>query len=126
LTTDKVLGIVVGLLTLPATPQPSPTPVVYRVGGDVKAPILVRKVEPECRPSRGEHQLGILILEGIVDANGRIRDLRVVRGPKHSSCSRAALAAIRQWEYKPATRKGVPVDVYLTVTVSDFPMQPDA
>jgi TonB family protein len=30
----------------------------------------------------------------------------------------SALAAVRQWRYEPATLKGAPVRVYLTLTVS--------
>jgi TonB family protein len=118
-------AVLVAFVTLAAAPQPSPTPVVYRVGGDVKAPILLKKVEPHFRQDHVEHQLGVLIVEGIIGSNGKIRDLKIQKGPKNSF-AREALVAMRQWEYKPATRRGVPVDVYLTITVSDFPMEPDA
>ncbi len=116
---------IIAILTLAATPHPSPTPIVYRVGGDVKTPVLVKKVDPHFRQDHVEHQLGVLIVEAIIGSSGKLRDLKVLRGPTNSF-TREALAAIRQWEYKPATRKGVPVDVYIVITVNHFPMEPDA
>jgi protein TonB len=95
------------------------------VGGDVKAPVLLKQVQPTFRQRRVEHQLGVLIVEAIVGKDGKLRDVKVYRGP-NNSFTREALAAIRRWEYKPATRKGVPVDVYIVLTVNDFPMEPDA
>jgi len=108
-----------------AIPAPSPTPAVFRIGGDVKAPVLVRKVEPQFPRSNRRYELGVLFLEGVVGKDGRFRDLKVLKGPMNSF-AKAALAAVRQWEYKPATRKGQPVDVYMVITVNHFPMEPDA
>ena len=118
-------AVVFALSGLAATPQPSPTPVVYRVGGDVKVPVLAKKVDPHFRRDHVEHQLGVLIVEAIIGRNGKLRDLKVLKGPQNSY-TREALAAIQQWEYKPATRKGVPVDVYIVITVNHFPMEPAA
>jgi hypothetical protein len=92
---DLRSAIALAYLALAATPQPSPTPIVYRVGGDVKAPVLLKKVDPRFQRDHLEHQLGVLIVEGIIGSNGRLRDLKVQRGPKNSF-TREALAAIRQ------------------------------
>jgi TonB family protein len=108
-----------------AGPSPSPTPPVFRIGGDVKPPVLVRKVEIQHPRSNRQYTLGVLILEGVVGKDGRFRDLKILSGPMNSF-AKAALAAVRQWEYKPATRKGKPVDVYMVVTVTHIPAEPDA
>jgi TonB family protein len=120
-----VTAVALALATFAAAPQPTPTPIVYRVGGEVKPPVLVRKIDPQFKRSQGEHELGILILEGIIGRDGKIRDPKVLKGPKNSF-TREALAAARQWEYKPAMRKGEAVDVYIVITFNHFPVDPDA
>jgi TonB family protein len=90
----------------------------------VKAPVLVKKVAPVFPRSDREYTIGVLILEGIVGRDGRVRDVRILKGPANSY-ARAAIKAIRQWEYRPATLKGKPVDVYLVISVNHVPMEPD-
>ncbi len=124
----RLLPLSVLILAAPAAragPSPSPTPPVFRIGGDVKPPTLVKKVEPQFPRSNRRYTLGVLVLEGIVGKDGRFRDLKVLRGPMNSF-AKAALAAVRQWEYKPAIRKGEPVDVHMVITITHIPTEPDA
>ena len=88
------------------------------VGGDVKAPVLVARVEPEYPEAlRRARMEGIVILEAVITASGEVDQVRVLKsaGPL---LDRATLEAVRQWRYKPATLNGRAVSVYLTVTVT--------
>ena len=89
-----------------------------RVGGDVKAPVVVSKVEPvypeEARRARIS---GIVILEATIDKTGVVRDVQVLK-PLPSGLSEAAADAVRQWTFQPATRKGQPVDVVFNLTIN--------
>jgi protein TonB len=58
---------------------------------------------------------GTVILEAVVDANGSVTQLRVVRSVP--LLDRAALDAVRQWRYAPSLYGGRPVSVLLTITV---------
>lgn len=87
-----------------------------RTGGDVKPPVLIRRVEPEY-PSGVRRQPAVIVLEGVVSKDGDVRDLRVIQGDS-DPMSAAVVAAVRQWKFRPATRNGTPVDVIYNVSTS--------
>jgi protein TonB len=58
---------------------------------------------------------GTVILEAVVDTNGSVTQLRVVRSVP--LLDQAALDAVRQWRYAPSVYGGRPVSVLLTITV---------
>jgi TonB family protein len=104
----------------PATVSASTTRAPLRVGGDVRAPTIVRRVEPKYPEYPGSYRLGIVILEGVVTKDGDVRDLRVLKGPGNDY-ERAIVQAIEQWKFKPATLHGQPVDVIYNLTVNHVP-----
>ena len=54
---------------------------------------------------------GLVVLEAIVDERGRVgHDIKVVRRLGHGF-DEAAVAAVRQWRFRPATRDGKPIKV---------------
>jgi TonB family protein len=61
---------------------------------------------------------GTFIAQMIVDKKGRVSDVRILRGLP-IELDRAAIKAIQQWCFKPATLRGRPVKVYHTMGV-DF------
>jgi protein TonB len=116
-------GVVGGVLTdLPPPPPPPPptAPVTrepVRVGGELKAPALIERVEPDypLLAIRAQVQ-GVVILEAVVDSQGRVEDVRVLRSIP--LLDRAAIEAVRQWRYSPLLLNGKPERFVLTVTVS--------
>lgn len=56
-------------------------------------------------------------MEAIIGTDGLVSEARVVRAA-HPALEDPALAGIRQWRYKPATREGKPVRVFLTCTLN--------
>lgn len=91
----------------------------YRPGGDVKAPVLVNRVDPVYPElSRRLRQQGPVTLRAIITAEGTVEDLRVA-GSASPLLDEAALTAVRQWRYRPGTLNGRGVRILLTVTV-DF------
>lgn len=90
-----------------------PTP--YRVGGDVKAPKVVKSVEPEYPAStRSAGREGVVIVEGVIGVEGCVRDLRVLKSAG-SELDLESLLATSRWRYEPARLNGRPVPVFLTV-----------
>jgi protein TonB len=59
---------------------------------------------------------GVVILEAVVDREGSVEDVRVLRSIP--LLDRAAIDAVRQWRYSPLLLNGRPERFVLTVTVS--------
>jgi TonB family protein len=80
-------------------------------------PRLIHRVDPE--PGPGAASPVLVCLAGTVTARGALANLRVVRSAG-AVMDAAALAAARQWQYLPATRDGVaievPIDILMTLT----------
>lgn len=95
-----------------------------RVGGEVKAPVIIKRVEPHYTDdARRDRIAGIVILEALVDRNGAVTDAIVLKGLP-DGLSDAAIAAVRQWQCQPATLNGEPVDVIVNLTINFKPSAP--
>jgi protein TonB len=115
-----VVGGVVG--GLPAEPPPPPR--VVRIGGQIVAPKLLRRVEPVYPElARLSRVSAVLILECRVDTRGYVTSAKVLRG--HQLLDEAALEAVKQWRYQPLLLNGEPTEFILTVTFV-FSMKPGA
>ena len=109
-------GIVGGFESAPPPPPPARVAPV-RVGGEVSAPRLAYRVEPEYPSIAVNAQIeGMVILEATVDHTGVVRDARVLRS--HGVLDAAAVRAVEQWRYEPLLLNGTPTPFVLTVTVS--------
>jgi protein TonB len=88
-----------------------------RVGGAIKAPELVKRVNPVYPAvARAAKLQGIVIIEAIIAKDGSVRDAKVLRPAP--MLDQAALDAVSQWKYTPTTLNGEPVEVVMTVTVN--------
>jgi len=115
-------GIVGGLVAAPPPPPPPPPPPAVakgpvRIGGDVQAPALVRRVEPVYPDIAVAAKVtGIVILEASVAVDGSVEQVRVLRSVKF--LDQAAIDAVKQWKYSPLMLNGIPTPFVLTVTLS--------
>ena len=103
--------------------MPSETEEPMRVGGSVKEPVEIFRVQPVY--PEGLRKMGVqgtVILEAVVTKGGDVESVRVLRGldPVLDGWS---MRAVKQWKYEPATLEGRPVAVYLTVTTT-FGLEP--
>jgi TonB family protein len=104
-------------LGLPRANRP-PFTTALRVGGEVKAPTVISKVEPEySEEARRARISGIVILEALIDKNGNVTDINVLK-PLPFGLDQAAIDAVKQWKFKPAMMNGQPVDVVFNLTVN--------
>jgi periplasmic protein TonB len=86
------------------------------VGGDIQAPRKVKHVAPVYPPLALQvHLSGMVIVECVIDRDGRVTSTRVLRG--HPLLDAAAVRAVEQWLYEPTRLNGQPVAVQMTVTV---------
>jgi len=89
------------------------------VAGDVvTAPIRRRKVDPDYpAAAKIAGKEGQVVLQAVVGVDGKVRDVKVLKSV-HKLLDEAALKAVRQYEYTPGKRNGVPEAVTLKIPVS--------
>lgn len=116
-----VIGGVLGGIPGVAPPPPAPPPAAprppVRTGGQVQAPALMKRVPPVYPPSAVRAKVeGVVILEATVGRDGRVEDVAILRSVP--LLDRAAMDAVRQWEYAPLLLNGEAERFLLTVTVN--------
>jgi protein TonB len=114
-----VLGGVLGGMVAEVLPPPPPPPpkAPTRIGGDIKPPALIHRVEPEYPPVAVSGKIqGLVILEAEVNEAGVVTDVRVLR--PMLLLDEAAIKAVKQWRYQPLVLNGTPVPFILTVTLN--------
>jgi TonB family protein len=99
--------------------HPLAFPDVPRIGGNVRAPVAVKRVEPQY-PYGAQyfHVTGAAIFESVIDKQGNVRDIVMLRALPAPTLSYCAMEALRQWKFRPATVDGEPVDVLFNLTVN--------
>jgi TonB family protein len=91
---------------------------VYRIGGEVSAPTLVNKVEPEySEEARKAKYSGTVVLSIVVDAQGMPRNIKVVR-PLGLGLDEKAIEAVMKWRFRPGMKGGRPVATQAQVEVN--------
>jgi periplasmic protein TonB len=109
-----IVGGMVGVVTPPPPPPPAQAPV--RIGGQIKTPALLHRVEPVYPDiAAAAHLTGLVILEAVVDATGCVESVKVLRSG-HPLLDREAVAALKQWRYTPLMLNGTSTPFVLTVT----------
>jgi TonB family protein len=93
------------------------------VGGAVTKPEKIYAMPPVYTEQARKARLqGVVILEGVIDRDGCVTDLQVLK-PLPMGLDRAAVDAASGWVFKPATLAGRPVRVYYSLTIN-FEVQP--
>jgi periplasmic protein TonB len=116
-----VLGGIVGAVPTAAPPPPppkaAPKPSRIRVGGNVQAANLIRKVVPVYPPLAKQARIqGTVRFQAIIGKDGTIQNLQLVSG--HPLLVSAAQQAVSQWVYRPTLLNGDPVEVVTTIDVN--------
>jgi TonB family protein len=98
------------------TNQPSAPQAPVAVGGDVKTAKLITSVAPVYPMlAKNQHVSGNVQVDAFIDATGHVTTMKVVSGP--TLLHQAAMDALKQWKYQPATLDGKPVSMHLTVSI---------
>ena len=80
-------------------------------------PVPVRTVAPEVPSSFSRSgSVGLVTVKFVVDEKGNVQDPTVVKS-SHAELEEPALAAIRKWRFKPATKDGTAVSVHVTIPI---------
>ena len=123
-TAGGVIGGIIGSVPV-AAPPPPPPPVKaevkqvqrIRVGGNVQAANLIRKVTPQYPPLAKQARVqGTVKFQAIIGKDGTIQNLQLLTG--HPLLVPAATDAVKQWLYKPTLLNGEPVEVVTQIDVN--------
>jgi TonB family protein len=105
-----------GLAVEPPPPPPPASREPIRLHAGMQAPRKIVNVPPRY-PTHAQlaHIEGVVVLDAVIDATGRVTDVRVMRSLQ--ALDQAAIDAVRQWRFTPTLLNGEPVSILLTVTV---------
>ena len=91
-----------------ATPSSEEAPIV--------PPKLIKSVRAIAPPDAlRDFVTGNVTLDAVVDPSGQVKSMKVLSGP--ASFHTAAMDALKQYRYEPATQRGKPVADHITVTI---------
>jgi protein TonB len=118
-----ITGIIGGVSAAPPPPPP-PKPVEkpkevqrIKVGGNVQAANLIRKVVPVYPPLAKQARIsGVVRFTAIIGRDGAIQNLTLISG--HPLLVPAATEAVKQWLYRPTLLNGEPVEVITQIDVN--------
>jgi periplasmic protein TonB len=106
------------IFDIPDGPPPVEPDGPIRVGGDVTRPEKISGPNPQYTEiARKARIQGVVIVEAIIDKGGNVTNVRVLK-PLPMGLDQAAVDAVQNWKFKPATLNGKPVDVYYNLTVN--------
>ena len=95
----------------PPPPPSKPAPVTRVVKkGDAQMALAIKRVPPQYPESaRAQGTQGTVLLDTIIDTDGRVIEAKYVSGPKE--LVKASVDAVKQWRFKPTLVNGDPVQV---------------
>src|SRR6185436_187539 len=89
----------------------------FRVGDGIARPRKIKDVAPVYpQPALVAQVVGSVLIEATIGADGKVHNARVIRSI--AALDRAALNAVRQWEYEPSRINGVAVPVTMVIVVT--------
>jgi TonB family protein len=89
----------------------------FQPGAGIDPPTLVKEIRPTYTDAARRQAIeGDVVLEIVVRQDGSVGDVRV-RRTLGAGLEQKAIEAVRQWRFRPAKRRGAPVDVVVDVSV---------
>jgi len=122
---DRMLSDIKPAVPVVRPPEPVVTTGAKPVAAVVKPPRIsvlelgrpISRVDPIYPPLARQMRLaGVVELQGVVGTDGRIRELKVLRG--HPLLVKAAVDSVSQWTWAPTILNGQAVEVVAPITVT--------
>lgn len=103
-------------IPLTAPPPPAPAPRAFDPGS-MQAPVRLYAPTPAyTEAARRIRKQGDVIVEAVIDADGRVRDARILRSLGFG-LDESTLRALGEWRFEPARKAGRPIPVIYTLVV---------
>lgn len=121
ITVRRAVGEVDGPPTGTTSARPAPAKPecgTTEVGGNIKPPMKLKDVRPRYKQALVDANLeGTVLLQAIIDTNGRVRNIEVV-SPVNADLEESAINAVSQWEFSPTWLNCEAIEVRMFVNVS--------
>lgn len=89
-----------------------------QAGGSVSKPVKIYDPQPQyTEEARRARIQGVVILQAVIDCDGFVTDINVLKGLP-LGLTEAAILAVSQWRFEPARQNGQPVSVYYNLTIN--------
>jgi protein TonB len=86
-------------------------------GGQVQPARLISRKDPEYPPiAKQSGAQGEVVLTAVVGLDGKVKDVKVESG--NPLLRNAAIAAVKQWVYRPTLLNGKPIEAETKVTLN--------
>lgn len=97
---------------------PEPRNEILRFDGTMTRPVMLSGRQPRyTEMARRAGTQGVVVLEAVIDKQGRVTNVRVLKQLK-MGLDEEAVAAVKEWVFEPARIGKQPVAVYYTLTVN--------
>ena len=109
-----LLAVVVSGLTMAAQER------VYKPGGDVTLPAVVKKVNPAYTKAAQDARIqGVVVMKFVVLDTGNVGDVSVTQSlDDQYGLDDAAVKAVKEWQFKAGTKDGKPVPVEIALEMT--------
>jgi TonB family protein len=100
--------------------QPWPPAGVFRPGGDVTEPKLLKGPKPNYTPESAKANVqGSVFVEAVVQTDGTVGEVRVVRSlDKEHGLDEHAVKTVKQWRFTPGKKNDIAVPVVVEIQMS--------
>ena len=93
-------------------------PRVFLIGNGISPPKVIYAPGPEySKEARSAGYEGIVVLGMVVETDGRLYGIKVLRSLKYG-LDEKAIEAVKKWRFQPALKDGKPVAMYISVEVN--------
>jgi protein TonB len=92
---------------------------VVTPGPGVDPPVRLHVVKPQYPPvARRTKASGEVELQALIGTDGTVEEIKIIRSTRQGvGFEDAASDAVREWRYRPATKNGVKVRMWVTIRV---------
>lgn len=91
---------------------------VYEIGNGVRSPVLIKEVKPKYTEAALRRKVqGVVELTAVILKDGNVGDTTVKRS-LDEDLDQEAIKAVKQWQFKPGTKDGEPVNVQVFIELS--------
>ncbi len=96
-----------------------PKPTRLRIGGNVQAARILKKVQPVYPDAAKTSSVeGTVVLHAVIGMDGKPLSLQVMNSQVDPQLARAAIEAVSQWRYASTLLNGEPIEIDTTISVN--------